>query len=71
MMKILLLALFITPTLAFAQSHKDNQAKFYLNRLQHFGRDLETVDFTFFGSEINADQLKENDIRTVTNGLQI
>ncbi|MDG1333341.1 MAG: hypothetical protein P8P74_13480 [Crocinitomicaceae bacterium] len=65
-MKSLLLFLFIAPAFVFAQKHKDNQAKYYLNRLQHFGRDIETVDFNHFAGEITSEQLKDNGVRSVT-----
>jgi hypothetical protein len=65
-MKILLLTLFIAPTLSFAQNYKDNQARFYLNRLYSYGKEIELYDLNQFGSEIRTEQLKENGVRTVT-----
>ena len=65
-MKSLLLLLSLAPVFAFSQKYKDTQAKYYLNRLQHYGRDVETDDFSRFGSDLTAVQLKEKGIRIVT-----
>lgn len=65
-MKLLLLALFSVPTIVVAQHSKDNQAKYYLNRLHHFGTEIDMNDFNYVGTDVRWEDLKEKGIQSLT-----
>ncbi len=65
-MKLLLLTLFIAPTIALAQNYKDNQAKYYLNRLHYYGAEVDLEDFNRIGTDFEWDELREKGIRSLT-----